>query len=536
VKFALATTICLLASAITTRAAEPSDSAPTTYQNPILPGFYPDPSVCRAGDDYYLVNSSFEYFPGVPIFHSRDLVHWRQIGHVLTRESQLPLKRARASAGVYAPTIRYHDGTFYMVTTNVSGVGNFYCTATDPAGPWSEMIRLDREGIDPSLFFDDDDTAYYIRHVGGGDGYIGLQQLDVKAGKLVGEMKEIWRGTGGVWPEGPHLYKQDGKYFVMIAEGGTSYEHAVTIARSDSPWGPYEACPHNPLLTHRGQRDRPLQALGHADLVETPAGWWAVCLGIRPQGGAFHHLGRETMLAPVQWGDDGWPTMGKDGRLDVEMPAPALPSHAWPETPSRDEFDGEKLDFAWNFLRNPHDEDWSLTARPGFLRLNGSAVTMSDQDSPAFIGRRQPGLGGFVRAKLEFDPQHENEEAGLVIRGNDANHVDFGVTLHDGKRQVFLRRVVKGETSPGFIYAEAPSGPVILDIGFDAQRFGFVAKSAETNRPLYEKFPNVETRRLATETIGGFTGVYLGMYATGSGQRSTTPADFDWFELKITDR
>ena len=245
-----------------------------TFSNPILSGFYPDPSICRVGDDYYLVNSSFEYFPGVPIFHSKDLVHWRQIGYCLTRKSQVPLDRIQSSGGIYAPTLRYYDGTFYMVTTNVYGGGNFYVTAKNPAGLWSEPVWFHDGGIDPSLFFDDDGKVYYTRHEGMGDGYIAQQFLNLETGRLEGPLKNIWRGTGGVWPEGPHLYKIRGKYFLMIAEGGTSYDHMVTIARSDSPFGPFESNPNNPILTHRNRTDHPIQALGHADFVETPDGWW----------------------------------------------------------------------------------------------------------------------------------------------------------------------------------------------------------------------------------------------------------------------
>jgi xylan 1,4-beta-xylosidase len=528
-KFITALLLALLA--VEGRAADAP--APRMFRNPILPGFHADPSICRAGDDYYLVNSSFEYFPGVPIFQSRDLVHWRQIGHCLTRSSQLPLEKMRASAGIYAPTIRYHDGTFYMVTTNVWGTGNFYVTATDPAGPWSEPTPLDREGIDPSLFFDDDGKVYYTRHVGGGDGYVGTQELDLKTGKLVGEMRNVWGGTGGVWAEGPHLYKIKGRYYIMIAEGGTSFNHKVTIARSDSPWGPFESCPHNPILTHAGQPDLPIQALGHADLVETPAGWWAICLGIRPQGGPFHHIGRETFLAPVAWSDDGWPRMGDKGRLELEMPAPSLPPHPWPDEPERDDFSAEKLALAWEFLRNPRDADWSLTARPGFLRLNGSAVTLAEADSPAFVGRRQTSLGCRVATRLEFDPKRDGDEAGLVIRGNDKHHVQVGVTRVDGTRQAFFRHVADGSVVASAEYLPLPPGPVTLVVDAKPLEYSFsLTKSDGETMELR----SVETKRLATETVGGFTGAYFGMYATGNGESSTTPADFDWFDYKITQR
>jgi alpha-N-arabinofuranosidase len=507
--------------------------AARTFRNPILAGFYPDPSICRVGDDYYLVHSSFEYFPGVPIFHSRDLVHWHQIGHVLSQESQLPLEKMQASGGIFAPTLRYHDGTFYLVTTNVWGGGNFYVTATDPAGPWSDPVWLDQEGIDPSLLFDDDGTVYYTRHVGMADGYLGQCRLDIETGKLQGEMQEIWRGTGGVWPEGPHLYKIDGRYYLMISEGGTSYDHRVTVARSDSPWGPFTPCPDNPILTHANRPDHPIQALGHADLVGTPAGWWAVFLGIRPQGGRFHHLGRETFLAPVTWTDDHWPVIGNEGQLELQMPAPKLPVHPWNEPPVRDDFDKPELGLAWNFLRNPREADWSISERPGYLRLRGSAMTLRDQDSPAFVGRRQTALECEVSTQLAFNPQHDNEEAGLVVRGNDENHFQIGITQREGLRQAFFRRVLVGKIVEPVEYRDLPAGDVILSIAAQPLEYEFFVRSVD-GTPI--RLGTAPTRDLSSEKIGGFTGAYFGMYATGNGQPSTTPADFAWFDYRVEKR
>jgi beta-xylosidase/GH35 family endo-1,4-beta-xylanase len=498
-----------------------------TFSNPILSGFYPDPSICRVGDDYYLVNSSFEYFPGVPIFHSKDLVHWRQIGYCLTRKSQVPLNKVRASGGIYAPTLRYHDGVFYMVTTNVDGGGNFYVTAQNPAGPWSEPVWFNDGGIDPSLFFDDDGKVYYTRHEGMGDGFIAQQFLNLETGRLEGPLKNIWRGTGGVWPEGPHLYKIRGKYFLVIAEGGTSYDHMVTIARGDSPFGPFESNPKNPILTHRNRPDHPIQALGHADFVETPDGWWTVCLGIRPQGGRFHHLGRETFLAPVTWNSDNWPVVNGSGTLELTMPAPKLPLYSFKEPPARDDFNSDTLALQWNYLRNPYDGDVSLTARPGYLRLNGSAVTLNDQDSPAFVGRRQTDLACQFSARLDFVPTTENEEAGLVIRGNDKNHYDIGVTLRDGKRKAFFRKVLGGKTAEAIQYVDIPDGNVILSV--KASPLTYVFSCQSLSGPAIN-LGKALTEDLSSEKVGGFTGVYLGVYAAGNGQKNTNPADFDYVE------
>lgn len=499
-------------------------------ENPVLAGFYPDPSSCRVGDDYYLVTTTFEYFPGVPIFHSKDLVNWRQLGHVLTRQSQLPLEKMRASGGIFAPTLRWHDGTFYLITTNVWGGGNFYVTAKDPAGPWSEPVWIDQEGIDPSLMFDDDGTVYYTRHVGGGDGYIGQRTLNLATGKLEGELQNIWAGTGGVWAEGPHLYKVNGKYYLMISEGGTSYDHAVTVARSDSPWGPFESNPDNPVLTHRGRPELPIQAVGHADLVETPAGWWAVCLGIRPQGGNFHHLGRETFLTPARWNEHGWLELGANKTVDLQLSGPQLPTAPVEPAPERDEFDSAELALCWNYLRNPREENYVLA--DGKLRLLGSAVTLSDVDSPTFVGRRQTALGCEVSASLDFEPTADNEEAGLVVRGNDENYYTLGVT-HDGGRQVFLRTRRKGKLEEPVRRAPLAGGKVVLTIVAGPLEYEFFYQNGAGERV---SLGTALTRDLSSEIIGGFTGAYLGMYATGNGQTCDVPADFDWFEYRITDR
>ncbi|WP_342746144.1 glycoside hydrolase family 43 protein [Paenibacillus donghaensis] len=268
-----------------------------SYSNPILPGFYPDPSITRAGDDFYLVCSSFEYFPGVPIFHSRDLIHWTQIGHVLDRMSQLDIRGCKSSGGIFAPTIRYYDGMFYMITTDVGGRGNFYVTAADPAGPWSDPISIPYGGIDPSLMFDDDGRVYVTTQQGADyDSHAIQYEIDVATGEALTEPVVIWTGDGGPWTEGPHLYKINGIYYIMTASGGTAKEHREIIGRSSSPYGPFERLPH-PILTHK-DTESPIQYLGHADLIEDNNGdWWAVFLGVRLVDSKYTVLGRETFLA-----------------------------------------------------------------------------------------------------------------------------------------------------------------------------------------------------------------------------------------------
>ena len=274
--------------------------------NPVIPGFHPDPSVCRVGDKFYLVNSSFQYFPGVPIFESTDMQHWTQIGNVLDRPSQLPLKGASSWLGIYAPTIRHNDGVYYMITTNVGNGGNFMVTARDPRGPWSEPIWLKQQGIDPSLYFENG-HCYMVSNP---DNTIMLCEIDPKTGEQLTESKPIWRGTGGRYPEGPHVYKKDGYYYLPISEGGTELAHKLTMARSKNIYGPYEGCPDNPIFTHccMAAQSSQIQGTGHGDLVQGADGkWWMAFLAFRFIGGSYHHLGRETLVLPVDWPKGGWP-------------------------------------------------------------------------------------------------------------------------------------------------------------------------------------------------------------------------------------
>ncbi|WP_277407506.1 glycoside hydrolase family 43 protein [Lacrimispora xylanisolvens] len=285
--------------------------------NPIQKGFYPDPSICRVSGDYYMVHSTFAYAPGIPVFKSCDLKNWTLIGHVLERKEQLRLSGARVSQGIYAPTIRYHKGLFYVIATNVSAGGNFYVTATDPKGPWSDPVFLENApGIDPSLYFEED-TCYYIgqrtkeQPAYYGDCEIWIQELDLKEKKLVKQPVVLFDGSmkRTIWAEGPHLYRIGGMYYLLLAEGGTEFNHSVTVARSQNLYGPYEACPNNPILTHRHLgHNYPIQCIGHGDLIETPdKEWFMVMLGTRPLNGCAE-LGRETFLADVIW-EDGWPVV-----------------------------------------------------------------------------------------------------------------------------------------------------------------------------------------------------------------------------------
>jgi alpha-N-arabinofuranosidase len=495
-----------------------------TYKNPILPGFYPDPSVCRVGRDYYLVTSSFSYFPGVPIFHSRDLVHFRQLGHCLSRPSQVPLGKGPTCAGIFAPTIRFHEGTFYVTTTNVTSGGNFIVTASAPEGPWSEPIFVAQPGIDPSLFFDDDGNVYYTTSHEG-----ALQsRIDVRTGALLSEPKLVWTGTGGQYPEGPHLYKRQGYYYLLLSEGGTEYGHMITMARSRSPWGPFQPCARNPLLTHRSYKS-PIQGTGHADLVDTPEGdWFAVALAFRPKGyPPAYHLGRETYLCPVKWPDEDFPLFGNGGHIELEHETSLRLeplSELWP----RDDFDRHELSHRYNYLRNPNEELYSTSERPGFLRLRGSADGLTDLASPAWIGQRQRHFQVKVTTCLEFEATTEREEAGLVVRMDERHHYELFVSRRNGVSSVILRRRI-GSLVAEEAFRPLRSGMSRVVLSIDADDSKYVFSFGPTEGAL-EVLGEGETRYLSTEVAGGFTGVFFGLYATGNGTPCSKPADFDWFD------
>jgi len=515
-----------------------------TYRNPILPGFYPDPSICCVGDDYYLVTSTFEYFPGVPIFHSRDLVHWRQIGHVLDRPSQLNLDSVPQSYGIFAPTLRYHDGLFYMVTTLADPqrvFHNFIVTAEHPEGPYSEPYFLnDAPGIDPSLFFDDDGRAWYTgnRNPMGADHRVSarreiwLQELDLATMQLIGEKYVLWDGItrGEEVPEAPHLYKVDGQYILLIAEGGTYLTHMVTVARSETLTGTYESNPRNPILTHKHLGiDHPITNTGHADMVQTPGGeWWMVALASRPNGGYFYNLGRETFLVPMKF-EDGFPLVnpGK-GVIEFEHPAPDLPEQRWSAPPACDHFEGESLALCWNFLRTPRTNFWSLSERRGYLRLKLRPEKLSDYANPSFVGRRQQHIDFAVRTALEFSPENINECAGLVVIQNAHYHFRFVATLNSaGERVVRLeQRANDLET----LIAERVVSSERLYLKIEAVGMAYTFALATIFEQWQTLAENVDGRILSTTVAQGFTGVYIGMYASSNGEVSETVADFDYFE------
>ncbi|MGF9696839.1 glycoside hydrolase family 43 protein [Paenibacillus sp. MABNR03] len=508
------------------------------YANPILPGFYPDPSIVKAEDYFYLVCSSFEYFPGVPIFRSRDLIHWEQIGNVLDRMSQLDLTDQKSSDGIYAPALRYNKGTFYMITTDVRGIGNFYVTATNPAGPWSEPIRIPYGGIDPSLFFDDDGKVYVTAQQGADYNSHAIQyEIDIATGEALSEPQVVWHGDGGPWTEGPHLYKINGMYYMMSASGGTAKEHREIIGRSDKPYGPFERYPE-PILTHRNL-DHPIQYLGHADLVEDHHGdWWAVFLGVRLTEEGYSVLGRETFLAPVIW-NEGWPHIdNNEGTVSLDMvvqrlpmTVPAIPESHASIVEGREDFDAE-LGPQWLFVRNPSEGACSITEKPGFLTLYGQESGLSDVGQITFIGRRQQHLQASFTASMSFVPAVDGEEAGLCIRRDEDAHYELGVRRSEGRNMIFARLTVRGESR---IVHESETEADVLRLRIESTEKEYKL-SCSADGENWLSVGSGAARAISPEDFVHkmcFTGAVVGLYATGNGQASCTPARFDWFEYVI---
>ncbi len=490
-----------------------------TYQNPVLPGFYPDPSVCRVDNEYYLVASSFVYCPGVPIFRSRNLVDWTQIGHVLDRPSQLDLTATRgwASLGVYAPTIRYHDDRFWMITTTLGSGGavNFFVTGDDPAGPWSDPVVVPIGGIDPDLAWDDEGHCW-LHFSTGGD--IARCRLDPATGDLLSQPEPTWSGTGLQYPEAPHLFEHDGRWYLLIAEGGTQSGHCISIARGPTPVGPWEGAPANPVLSHRST-DAPVQNTGHGDMVEAMDGtWWMVLLGVRPRGlsPGFHTLGRETFLTSVQW-VDGWPV---PGTLLLEMAT--APGRHEPHPPIvRETFDGPTLPRHWVGVRAFPDTLTSLTARPGWLTLHGGEATL-DSPEPTFVGRRQQHHHCRVRTCVEPGP---TTEAGVSVYLDETAHYDVAVS---GDRVVARARVGPFDAVMGD--APRPGGPVVLTVGTGPHAHGpdTVSLGFEDARGRPHILAALDGRYLSTEVTGGFLGRMIGPYAVKG------DAAFQWFDYDET--
>lgn len=529
-----------------------------------MPGFYPDPSICAVGGDYYLINSTFAYFPGLPIMHSRDLVHWEQIGNAMHRQEQLPLKNAGHSQGLFAPTMRYHDGTYYVICTNVSYGGNYVVTAQNPAGPWSDPYYLEgADGIDPSLFFDDDGKCYYIGthpnpdgYKYNGDYYIWIQELDVQSMKLVGEVHNVWNGSSKKipWPEGPHLYKKGDYYYIMHAEGGTGPEHAVSVCRSKNVFGPYENNYCNPILTHRHLgRDYPIKYVGHSDIIETPAGeWYMVMLAVRPLE-CYTTMGRETFLAKVVWEND-WPVVNPGVGLltdEVEINLPEwdpardttfdTSANCVPGSSRTYEFPAmKKLGDEFLFLRNPGDDMYTLDGDG--LKLSFRLETLKEKASPSYIAVRQQHHYFEAAVTLCTDNLSEGRRAGMALMQSDEYHLRVELCRLDAEKlqaEVILCR--KGEDTVvshvgyGYMRREEDKDTwlslkevrVVLKVnGLKASVELQPVEDPALKALLCE---DLDIRDLSTEVAGGFVGCTVGMYAVADEECSGQAACFKSF-------
>jgi alpha-N-arabinofuranosidase len=514
-------------------------AGPGAYRNPILSGFYPDPTVCRQGEDYYLATSSFAYFPGVPLFTSRDLVRWTQLGGILSRPSQLNLDSAGVSRGIFAPSLSCRPGKLWMITTLVDRGGNFLVTTANPSGPWSDPVWLGFDGIDPSLFFDEDGRVYVVNNglPEGGQLYgsnhraIWIQEYDTTAQKMVGPRTMIVNGgvdisTHPIWIEAPHLFKKDGWYYLICAEGGTAELHSEVIFRSRSVWGPFVPGPINPILTQRHldpKRPNPVWTAGHADFVETQNGeWWAVFLATRPYRDYEFNIGRETFLLPVQW-KDGWPVvLAGDETVPYVHRAPNLPADLRPGTPlsgnfiDRDDFDVPDLRPTWTFLRTPR-EPWAETAStPGWLTLQARPASLEGPAQPSFLARRQQHHYMTVTTAMRYAPLADGDKAGVAAFHNSDHFYFLGVSRTNGQRVVELEErggaMTEGRTR---IIASAPLTSADSTIYLRIQARGGVYDFSYATGPdawILLK-GDADGTILSTKVAGGFVGTMLGPYA-----------------------
>ena len=495
-----------------------------TYKNPVIKGFYPDPSVCRHNGKYYLVCSSFQYFPGVPLFESDDLVNWKQIGYVLTRKSQVMLEKINSSGGVFAPTIRCNNGRFYMVTTNDTTHQNFYVYTDDIYGEWSEPIYVDQGGIDPSLFFEDGHT-YFMSNGADDNGVGGVVQceIDISTGKKLSPSRCIWQGSGGRYLESPHLYKINGAYYLMAAEGGTEYGHMITCAKADSVWGKFEGNPNNPVLTNRNKAPYIIQGIGHGDLIQDSSGdWFVLSLGFRQQHlwKPYHHLGREVFLTPVKFGSDGWFTCGKDGTTDesYEIQGDFTQNEQREYT-----FSNTRWDVEWCFLRHPRPENYELSGDKAVL--HGTDITLDMVDSPTFIGMRQRDFHMELRTRVSVSGGGEIPAVGGVTAYITENeHYDLAVEqTSSGCRAVLMLNIGGIKHRQCEVPIEGNSAELIVRSDCFCYNFSIVKNGQEI--PL----GSGSTKYLSSEVAEGFTGVLTALYAVNG------TAEFSGFSCRYSD-
>jgi xylan 1,4-beta-xylosidase len=525
------------------RGEDPVDRAvtarPGEYRNPILQGFYPDPSIERVGQDYYLVNSTFSYFPGLPIFHSRDLVSWKQIGNAIDRPSQFDFKKIGLSRGIFAPDISHHGGTFYLAGTCVDCGGNFVMTAKNPAGPWSDPHWNEIDGIDPSLFFDADGSAWILNNgppVGkpeyDGHRAIWIQRFDPKSLKPFGARTLLVNGgvhfaDKPIWAEGPHIFTRDGWYYLMTAEGGTAENHSEVIYRSRSAAGPYQPGPTNPILTQRGldpARPFPITSAGHADFVTTPKGdWWTIFLATRPYQGDFYNIGRETFLLPVRW-KDGWPEVTAPGAvIPYAVRRPALPRDKPVAVPNsgafhvRDEFAGAKLAPYWMQIRATETGWYRLSQ--GSLAIDARPVAIGGSGQPAFLGRRLQHHWATAQTAVTFTPLRPGDRAGIVAMQDMAHFYALSLQRTAAGTVIALeKRDGSGDPADGTLVASAPfAGTTVrLRIVTRGDACDFLYAGADGAWHVLAK--DLDATLLSTKHAGGFVGATVGPFARAGEQ------------------
>ena len=530
------------------------------FSNPVIRGGYPDPSICKVGDTFFLVNSSFEYFPGLPIHKSKDLINWELIGYGLHRKSQVDstvnLIDVQSNGGIHAPTIRYKDGVYYIITTNVyynedekrADMVNFIITAENPAGPWSDPIHiLGAPGIDPDLFFDDDGKVWYVGNQMpenpnfNGEGEIWLQELDLNEFKLVGEKHLLWRGAcGGVWAEGPHMYKKDGRYYLLIAEGGTSFNHAVMVALSDNIEGPYISNPRNPIITSRHlSYDNWVNSTGHGDIIQLDDGRnYIVLLGIRNQIERGSNMGRETFLAPVDWEREPfewkdttplWPVVSpKTGRIELANDVVFNNSIQNTETSFKDNFESDKLNLKWNFRRYPIENVFNINTKEKRLNLICHPNQIKERGRAALLGIKQTELNFEYLTKMYFEPNTNGSEAGISFFQKDDNYINYTLIKDNGKHYLQAYVVKNGELiSTLKEHFGHYKGHIKLKVIVDKDAYKLYYSTTGAH---FNLFANLDGSALKSN---GYTGAHLGLYATSNGKETKDSASFDYVNYLI---
>lgn len=482
------------------------------YSNPIVKGFYPDPSVCMAEGKYYMVCSSFQYFPGVPLFESGDLVNWKQIGHVLTRKNQVMLEKVNSSGGIFAPTIRYNNGRFYMVTTNATTQENFYVFTDNIYGEWSDPIKVDQDGIDPSLYFENGHT-YFISNGHDNSGTSGIVQceIDIETGEKLSEGKTIWSGSGGRYLESPHMYKINGRYYLMAAEGGTEYGHMITYACSDSIWGEFKGYPKNPVLTNRNKAPEIIQGIGHGDLIQDKNGkWHIICLGFRQTDMwmPYHNLGREVFMIPVSFGDGGWFTAGNDGTADISY---EIDGDFVQENKREYTFENTDFNIDWCFMRHPDMSRYELFDNKAIL--HGSEITLEETGSPTFIALRQKDFFFELSVMLKLD----SGEAGVTVYMCENEHYDIALRKSETGFEAVLKLNIGGIKHTQSIAAVNGNSAALIIKG-DNYNYNFSV--CDGTEEIY--LGSGQVKYLTSEVSGGFTGVLTGLYSIGENSAEFT--------------